>query len=128
MCLIIGVGIDLIEVERISRACEKEGFLRRCFTEAEAKLIDGRWQRAAGNFAVKEAVVKMLGTGFRAISLTDIEVLRDALGKPYVKLYNKAAEQAKTCGITNIHVSITNTKEYANAFVVGESVSHSEQI
>jgi|BioPla2DNA2_1021312.scaffolds.fasta_scaffold12450_5 holo-[acyl-carrier protein] synthase len=120
MCLITGVGIDLIEVDRISKACEKEGFLRRCFTENEIKLIDRKWQRAAGNFAVKEAVVKMFGTGFRGISFKEIEVLRDELGKPYVKLYDKAAELAEKLGITNIHVSITNTKNYANAFVIGE--------
>lgn len=119
--LIIGIGIDLIEIDRISKACEKEGFLKRCFTEAETQLIGDRWVKAAGNFAVKEAVSKMFGTGFRGISLKEIEVLRDELGKPYVKLYGKAAECAKQQGITRIHVSITNTKEYANAFVIGEN-------
>ena len=91
------------------------------FTEAETQLIGDRWVKAAGNFAVKEAVSKMFGTGFRGISLKEIEVLRDELGKPYVKLYGKAAECAKQQGITRIHVSITNTKEYANAFVIGEN-------
>lgn len=123
MSLITGVGIDLIEIDRISKACEKEGFLRRCFTADEIEMIDGKWQRAAGNFAVKEAVAKMFGTGFRGISLREIEVLRDTLGKPYVNLYDKAAELAKSHGITNIHVSITNTKNYANAFVVGENIT-----
>lgn len=120
--MITGIGVDLIEVDRIRKACEKEGFLNRCFTEDERKLIDSKWQRAAGNFAVKEAVVKMLGTGFRGIVLKDIEVLRDDLGKPYVKLYGKAGELAKAIGISTIHVSITNTKDYANAFVIGENI------
>jgi len=119
--LITGIGVDLIEIGRISKACEKESFLKRCFTEDEIGIIDGKWQRAAGNFAVKEAVAKMFGTGFRGISLKDIEVLRDGLGKPFVNLYGRAAELARNQGITNIHVSITNTKEYAAAFVVGES-------
>ncbi|TAH68478.1 MAG: holo-[acyl-carrier-protein] synthase [Anaerolineaceae bacterium] len=118
--MIAGIGVDLIEVDRISKACEKEGFLRRCFTEDELKLINGKWQRAAGNFAVKEAVAKMFGTGFRGISLKEIEVLRDTLGKPYVNLYGKTADLAKARGISTIHVSITNTKDYANAFVIGE--------
>ena len=121
--MITGIGVDLIEIDRISKSCEKEGFLRRCFTEDEIKLIDGKWQRAADNFVVKESVAKMFGTGFRGISLKEIEVLRDESGKPYVNLYGKAAELAKTQGITNIHVSITNTKDYANAFVVGEKVN-----
>lgn len=118
--LISGIGVDLIEIDRIAKACEKEGFLKRCFTEDEIILIGDRWARAAGNFAVKEAVAKMFGTGFRGISLKDIEVLRDELGKPYVNLYGKASDLANQQGVTRIHVSITNTKEYANAFVVGE--------
>jgi len=121
--LITGIGVDLIEIDRISKACEKEGFLSRSFTEDEIKMIDGKWQRAAGNFALKEAVAKMFGTGFRQISLKEIEVLRDKLGKPYVNLYGRAYDLAKKQGVTKIHVSITNTKEYANAFVIGEDTS-----
>ncbi len=119
--MITGIGVDLIEIERIGKACEKEGFLKRCFTEDEIRLIDRNWSRAAGNFAVKEAVAKMFGTGFRGFFLKDIEVLRDQAGKPYVKLYGKAAGLAKEQGVSVIHVSITNTKNYANAFVVGEN-------
>ena len=119
--MITGIGVDLIEIERIGKACEKEGFLKRCFTEDEIRLIDRNWSRAAGNFAVKEAVAKMFGTGFRGFFLKDIEVLRDQAGKPYVKLYGKAAGLAKEQGLSVIHVSITNTKNYANAFVVGEN-------
>ena len=118
--MISGIGIDLIEIERVAKACEREFFLKQCFTDDEINLIGDRWAKVAGNFAVKEAVAKMFGTGFRGISLKEIEVLRDELGKPYVNLYGKAAELAKEQGISTIHVSITNTKEYANAFVVGE--------
>ena len=63
----------------------------------------------------------MFGTGFRNIKLTEIEVLRDNLGKPYVNLYGEAKKLAEKIGITNIHVSITNTAQLASAFVVGES-------
>lgn len=120
IAVITGIGVDLIETERVSKACQRAGFLKRCFTRKEIELIGGNWERAAGNFAVKEAVVKMLGTGFRGISPKDIEVLRDSLGKPYVNLYGKAAEIAKDQQISVIHVSVTNTKDYANAFVIGE--------
>lgn len=123
MSLFTGIGVDLVEIDRISKACEKEGFIRRCFTENEIRMIDGNWQKAAGNFAVKEAVAKMLGTGFRGFSLTDIEVLRDELGKPYVNLYGKAADLAIAQRVTVIHVSISNTKDLANAFVIGEYIS-----
>ncbi|CRZ34715.1 holo-[acyl-carrier protein] synthase [Herbinix hemicellulosilytica] len=120
--MIVGIGVDLVEINRIGKACEKEGFLNKCYTEDEVRLIDNNWQKAAGNFAVKEAVAKMFGTGFRGFSPKDIEVLRDSLGKPYVNLYGKAAQMAKDRQISYIHVSITNTKDYANAFVVGEKI------
>lgn len=118
--MITGIGVDLIEVSRVSKACEKDSFLKRCFTEREQELIREDRNKAADNYAVKEAVAKMLGTGFREFTLTDIEVLRDPLGKPYVNLYGTARALAQEQGITVIHVSISNTKEYANAFVVGE--------
>ena len=65
--MIFGIGTDLIEVARVGKACEKEGFLARVFTEAECNLIRKQPQKAAGNFAVKEAVVKAFGTGFQRI-------------------------------------------------------------
>lgn len=118
--MISGIGHDLIEISRVLKACERESFLHKCYTSAEAALIEHDRIKAADNFAVKEAVAKMFGTGFQGISLIEIEVLRDEHGKPYVNLYGKAKELAKAQGIRAIHVSITNTKEYASAFVVGE--------
>ena len=118
--MIIGIGNDLIEVDRVVKACEKEHFLKRCFTEQEQKLILADTKKAADNFAVKEAVSKMFGTGFREIVPLEIECLRDELGKPYVNLYGKAFEMGKVYGLKTIHVSISNTKQYASAFVVGE--------
>lgn len=119
--MIIGIGNDLIEVERVVKACEKETFLRKHFTEKERELISSDKKKAADNFAVKEAVVKMFGTGFREIIPIEIECLRDELGKPYVNLYGEALEMGKKLGLKTVHVSITNTKEYASAFVVGEA-------
>ena len=74
----------------------------------------------AGLFAAKEAIAKALGTGFRAFMPIDIEVLRNELGKPYVNLYGGAAKRAFELNVGIIHVTITNTKEYAQAFAVAE--------
>lgn len=119
--MIIGIGTDIIEIQRIKKACEKEAFFMRCFTEKERILIGINYTKAAGNFAVKEAVSKVFGTGIRGFELSDIEVLRNELGKPYVKLYRNALEIAKELKITRLHISISNTKDYAVAYVVGES-------
>ena len=121
--MITGIGVDLIEISRVVQACQKDSFRLRCFTEAELELIGADRKKAADNFAVKEAVAKMFGTGFRGFQLKDIEVLRNAEGKPYVNLYGGAQELAKVQGVTTIHVSISNTKDYANAFVIGERES-----
>lgn len=118
--MIVGVGTDLIEIERIKKACEKEAFLVRIYTEEESRQAKGNISRLAGDFAVKEAVSKVLGTGFRTCSPKEIEVLRDELGKPTVQLYGEAKKLADGLGIQKIHVSITNTASHAAAFAVGE--------
>ncbi|MBE5962564.1 MAG: holo-[acyl-carrier-protein] synthase [Lachnospiraceae bacterium] len=120
--MIIGIGNDLIEIHRVSRACEKESFLTRIFTADEIVLIRDDKKRAAGNFAVKEAVSKMFGTGFRGFKPIEIEVLRDHLGRPYVRLHGEAKKMAERLDIQKIHVSISNTKEFASAVVVGETL------
>lgn len=119
--MIQGIGIDLIEIERVTKACEKAAFLKRIYTDAEVDLISADIKKAAGNFAVKEAVAKMFGTGFSGCEPREIEVLRDEFGKPYVTLHNKALQLAKRLGVHTIHVSITNTKKLASAYVVGET-------
>lgn len=119
--MIVGIGTDLIEIQRIKKACEKEAFFMRCFTEKERELIKDNYTKAAGNFAAKEAISKVFGTGFRGFRLTDIEILRDELGKPYANLYGSASIIAKNNKISKLHISISNTKDYAMAYVIGES-------
>lgn len=122
--MIKGVGTDIIEVNRIKAACDRSGFVERYFTQEEQALFHQRGRQelqVAGNFAVKESVAKVLGTGFREFRLKDIEVLRDELGKPYVNLYGNALKLAKSLRIEQMHVSISNTKEYVTAVAVGES-------
>ena len=118
--MIYGIGTDLIEVERIRKAYEKESFRRKIYTEKEQQLIADNAQRAAGNFAVKESVAKAFGTGFGKISPIDIEVLREDSGRPYVVLHGPAKELLEAEGIRHVHVSISNIKEYAMAYVVME--------
>lgn len=116
--MIYGVGTDIAEVPRIKKAIEKEKFCGRFFTDAENDLFKSKKyspQTVAANFAAKEAFSKALGTGVRGFSLTDIEVLRDGMGKPYINLYNSLAELDCT-----IFVSLSHTKEYATAVVVLE--------
>ncbi len=120
--MIYGIGTDLIEVERVKKACEKESFRKKIYTEQEQCLIAEHAQRAAGNFAVKESMVKAFGTGFGKISPIDIEVLREVSGKPYVVLHGPAKELAETLHIQHIHVSISNLKDYAVGYVVLEVI------
>ena len=77
--MLTGVGCDLIEIERVKKACEKEAFLLRVYTEEECRQADGRISVLAGTFAVKEAVAKVLGTGFRTFMPKDVEVKSDGI-------------------------------------------------
>lgn len=118
--MIVGIGTDLIEIKRVLKACEKDSFVNKIYTEEEIKLGKLDKRKFADNFAVKESISKMIGTGFREVIPKEIEVLRDPLGKPYVNLYGKCLEIAKNLEIDRILVSISNTKEYSIAFAVGE--------
>ncbi|MBO8463205.1 MAG: holo-ACP synthase [Firmicutes bacterium] len=119
--MILGVGTDMIEIIRVEKACQKKKFLERVYTIREQELYRDSPSKLAGNFAVKEAVVKVFGTGFHGIEPREIEVLRDEYGKPYINLYGNAKKKQEQLEITNIQVSITNTKEYAMSFVIGEN-------
>lgn len=124
--MIRGIGIDLIEVKRIEKAMAREGFLERYFTEREIELFQKHKmnpQKVAGNFATKEAVVKMMGTGFRKVRLIDIEVLRDVFGKPEVILHDAALVLSGDLKLDYIHVSISNTESMVTAVAVGERIS-----
>lgn len=119
MLMIKGIGTDIIEIQRISSA--SEGFFKRIFTNKEMQYFHGRnYEVLAGSFAVKEAVAKALGTGFRGFSPKDIEVLRDDLGKPYVILYENARSLFEQLNGTAVFVSISHNKSNAVGFAVIE--------
>lgn len=120
--MIIGIGTDIIEIDRVLKACENKRFLDKYFTHDEILIFQKKKNSVAGNFAVKESVAKMLGTGFNGFTVKDIEVLRDEKGKPYVNLYKGASIKAKELGIDVIHVSISDNNTCAIAYVIGEKL------
>lgn len=119
--MILGIGNDIIEIARVEKACQSEAFLRRVYTEKEREHFQHLPASLAGNFAVKEAVAKMLGTGFRGFGPAQIEVLRDELGSPYVNLYEGAEARRLELGIQRIWVTISHSRELALATAVGET-------
>ncbi len=125
---IVGLGIDHVEIERLRAFMERRGprALRRLFTAAEQTYCERRQatrhNHYAGRFAVKEAVMKLLGTGWaRGVRWVDIEVVRQPGNAPSVTLHGVAADIAKKRGIQNIHVAITHDAGIAAAVAVGES-------
>ncbi|WP_419079931.1 holo-ACP synthase [Phascolarctobacterium succinatutens] len=122
--MIVGVGCDIIEIERIARAIKSESFIRRVFTAEEAAYCQKRGQQAAASFAArfaaKEAVLKALGTGLREGSLQEIAVDNDGLGKPLVQLSGHFAMLAKQLGVKNIQISLSHSRELATAYVIME--------
>lgn len=122
--MIVGVGIDIIEISRIKDAIEKNTlFIDKVFTENEIEYLKSRNFRpeyAAGRFAAKEAISKALGTGIFQYSIKDIEIDRNANGKPVVILRGKAKQIAQKFGDYKIHLSISHSRENAIAYAVLE--------
>ncbi|MBI5864091.1 MAG: holo-ACP synthase [Planctomycetes bacterium] len=121
---VVAHGIDLVLCARVAEVWRRHGdhFLARIFTDAERRYcLDAKNPeiRLAGRFAVKEAVLKALGTGWRGgIEWTDIETLPDPLGKPLVSLSGHTARLAATLGIGQILASISHAGDYAQASVI----------
>jgi holo-[acyl-carrier protein] synthase len=125
--MIVGTGIDIAEVPRISHSIERFGgrFLRRIFTEGEIRYCDSkanRVERYAARFAAKEASMKALGTGWNhGVRWRDCEVTRLPGGRPTIQFHGRAAEFAAKLGVRNASVSLSHTKEQAIAQVILES-------
>ncbi len=116
------IGIDIIEIARIERAIIHWGetFLHRVYTELELKLYHKKPSSLAARFAGKEAVIKAIGTQAKGVGWREIEILADPTGKPLVHLYGKAQNQADSLGLDKLAITLSHSKEYAIAFVVGE--------
>lgn len=123
--MVIGIGSDIIEINRIDNAKSQKGFIDKLFTECEKAYIESRMHSSetiAGIFAAKEAISKALGTGIRGFSFKDIEIIKDQNGKPVVNLYNNADKIAKgLCEKYLVHITISHSKENAIAFSILES-------
>lgn len=118
---ILGIGVDLVEVERIAAAIGRHGapFLRRLYTEREIESCGSRHERLAARFAAKEAVAKAFGTGIgTAMAFQEIEVVNDASGRPHIELHGTAAATAAQRGVAEIHLSLSHTTAHAIAYVV----------
>ena len=119
-------GTDIIEISRIKESVEKYGqsFLKRVFSDPEIEYCEQKgqvkYQHYAARFASKEAVSKMLGTGFNGtFAWNDIEVINDEFGKPQVNLYNGAKKIFDEENLKKIDISISHCKEYAVSMVIG---------
>ena len=122
---IIAQGIDLIECERIREIWDRHGnrFLDRLLTAEEARHVQ-RYKHAvpslAGRFAAKEAILKVLGTGWRGkVAWRDMEILNNGHGQPLVTLTGECKRIADQLGITAVLVSITHTDSFAAATAIG---------
>ncbi len=116
--MIIGTGIDIIEVSRIKKALDMWGeiFLSRVFTKRELSYVNKKkfsHENLAARFACKEAVLKAFGDTRAGIRLKNIEILNDSKGKPEVVLHKEAREFANKNNLDNIIVSMSHTNNYA---------------
>jgi holo-[acyl-carrier protein] synthase len=123
--VIIGIGIDMVEVERLAERLEKSPELKsKIFSEAEITFCEAqqhKGQHYGARFAAKEAFLKATGKGLTlGHNLCDIEVVSDALGKPSINLRNTFAAQAVENNWKKIHVSLTHVKSMASAVVIIE--------
>ena len=124
--MIVGLGIDIAEIDRVEAAIRRHGqaFLKRVFTPAEIAYCErhrNKYERFAGRFAAKEAAMKALGTGWRrGIRWVDIEVASQPSGKPTLELRGTARELADRLEVKNIVLTITHSGNTALAQVIFE--------
>ena len=124
--MILGSGVDIIEVDRVKGAIKKWGksFLEKVFTDNEISYSKKKrfaYQHLAGRFATKEAVLKAFGGGWtRNLPWKDVEIVNDKNGKPEIRLYGEAKKISKKRNIEAVLVSMSHTKNYAvaNAILV----------
>lgn len=125
--MIVGLGVDVIEVERIGEVIRRHGqaFLKHVFTTSEQSRAPASEEAAAayyaGRWSAKEAVAKALGTGIGAdCGWRDIEIIRWPSGQPVVELTGRGAKTAEIAGISRIHLSISHERNLACASAVAE--------
>jgi len=117
------VGVDIVEIGRIERVMARWGerFLERVYTEEERDCCQNRAPELAVRFAAKEAVMKALGTGIKGVGWREIEVLSNRNGKPLVYLHGGAQQNARGLGLGELAISLSHSRDYAIASVIGGS-------
>lgn len=118
--MIKGIGVDIVNLDRVERQILKPAFLKRVFSTEEIKIINSKKNRiniAGGHFAAKEALSKAVGTGISGCNLSEIQVLNEENGRPYISLLG---EMAKKLAGLNIHVSISHDGGIAVAYIIIE--------
>jgi holo-[acyl-carrier protein] synthase len=125
--MIIGMGIDLVDIDRMKKLLAKwsDRFTGRCFSQREVEYCSGRAVPAihfAARFAAKESFLKSLGIGLgMGVALKDIEVTRDDQGKPGLLLHGQAHRRLSALGVRKVHLSLTHTEICAAAVVILET-------
>src|ERR1044071_3566944 len=122
--MIIGIGIDLVEVETIKKDIQSEVYLRKVFTEREIRdrtSVLNSAERFAGKFAAKEAFMKAIGKGIRQeVWFTQIEVLNNENDQPYIQVTGEAQRSLVELHVRNIHASLMHANQHAAAVVILE--------
>ncbi|PMQ01005.1 MAG: holo-[acyl-carrier-protein] synthase [Dictyoglomus sp. NZ13-RE01] len=119
---ILGLGLDIIEIDRIREACIKhKNFIERIYSLEERRQVLGRkdiYPSLAVRFSAKEAFIKALGGKYEGWCWRDVEILTGINGKPEVRLKNKALEEALKRGIKDIKLSLSHSNKYAVAVMI----------
>lgn len=123
--MIIGIGNDVVSVMDIKQSItDGKRFLERVFCSSEQEYAENKpnkYQHYAGCFAVKEAIMKALGTGWNeGIQWKHIEVKHETSGKPLIELHHQAKKQAELLQVKTIHISLSHAEQYATAVVILE--------
>jgi holo-[acyl-carrier protein] synthase len=123
--MIIGVGIDIVDIHEIEESLREEGFQRRVFTVAELASVQryrNQAEHLAGKFAAKEAFMKAIGAGLgQSVTFTEIELLNNQAGKPCITIGGEAKKRFDNCDAKEIHLSISHASGVAVAVVILES-------
>lgn len=124
--MLLGIGTDIVELERVRKALENQRFVERVYTEGEREYCEGRGAQRTASYAArwagKEAVLKAFGTGLREGKLTEIEILPDELGCPQVTLAGVFAEMAQRRG-ARLQVSLSHARAFATAVCIMEGAA-----
>ncbi len=122
--MIFGVGIDIVETDRIKKNLQNEAFLKKVFTEKEILLCKKSSisvQKYAARFSAKEAFMKAIGTGWaKGIKFNEIEILNESSGKPIIKLLGETKAIFDELQLKTIHISMSHIREIVSSVVIIE--------